>query len=68
MTDAQRAAIGNQTGGCVGFFLHSHDFDADHTRMLKAGVQFEETPRQEAYGKVADFQDPFGNRWDLIGP
>ena len=68
VTDAQQSAIGNQTGGRVGFFLHSQDFDADHARMLKAGVQFEETPRQEAYGKVAVFQDPFGNRWDLIGP
>ena len=30
------------------------------------GVQFAEAPRNEPYGKVAVFVDPFGNRWDLI--
>ena len=25
-----------------------------------------QTPRDEAYGKVAVFEDPFGNKWDLI--
>ena len=62
----QHAAIGNQTGGRVGFFLHSTDFHADHAAMLAAGVQFEETPRSEPYGTVAVFRDPFGNRWDLL--
>ena len=63
---AQVAAIGNQTGGRVGFFLHSDDFTADHTRMVAAGVHFEEQPRHETYGSVAVWADPFGNRWDLL--
>ena len=63
---AQQAAIGRQTGGRVGFFLHSDDFDRDHAAMLAAGVVFEEAPRREAYGTVAVWRDPFGNRWDLI--
>lgn len=63
---AQKAAIGAQTGGRVGFFLHSDDFDSDHARMLANGVHFEEAPRREPYGKVAVFRDPFGNRWDLL--
>ena len=62
----QRAAIGNQTGGRVGFFLHSDDFDADYARLKSAGVSFEEAPRRESYGSVAVFRDPFGNRWDLL--
>lgn len=62
----QTAAIGNQTGGRVGFFLHTDDFKADHTRMKAAGVHFEEAPRHEPYGSVAVFRDPFGNRWDLL--
>ena len=65
-TPAQRAAIGNQTGGRVGFFLETDDFDRDHAAMLAAGVGFEEAPRREPYGKVAVFRDPFGNRWDLL--
>ncbi|PIX60286.1 MAG: hypothetical protein COZ47_08060, partial [Lysobacterales bacterium CG_4_10_14_3_um_filter_64_11] len=26
------------------------------------------TPRSEAYGTVAVFQDLYGNRWDLLEP
>jgi len=63
---AQRAAIGNQTGGRVFLFLKTDDFDADHERFAAAGVRFLESPRDEAYGKVAVFEDPFGNKWDLI--
>lgn len=62
----QSAAIGRQTGGRVGFFLHTDDFVADHARMVSAEVYFEEDPRHEPYGSVAVFQDPFGNRWDLL--
>jgi len=64
----QRAAIGNQAGGRVGFFLETDDFARDHAAMLAAGVTFAEPPRTEAYGMVAVFVDPFGNRWDLIEP
>ncbi len=66
--DAQRAAIGNQTGGRVGFFLKTDDFARDHARFVKAGVVFQEAPRHEAYGTVAVFQDLYGNLWDLIEP
>jgi len=31
-------------------------------------VIFEEDPRNEPYGRVAVWRDPFGNRWDLIQP
>ena len=64
----QTAAIGNQAGGRVFLFLSTDDFVRDHTAMLDAGVQFEEEPRHEPYGSVAVWRDPFGNRWDLIGP
>ena len=62
----QRASIGNQTGGRVGFFLETLDFETSYDRMIRAGVQFEEAPRSEPYGQVAVFRDPFGNRWDLL--
>lgn len=64
----QQAAIGNQSGGRVFLFLATDDFHRDHARLLAAGVTFEAPPREEAYGTVAVFTDPFGNRWDLIGP
>ena len=66
--DAQRAAVGNQTGGRVFLFLHTDDFDRDYNQMQQAGIEFIESPRQEAYGKVVVFADLYGNRWDLIEP
>jgi catechol 2,3-dioxygenase-like lactoylglutathione lyase family enzyme len=65
-SDTQRAAIGNQTGGRVGWFLHTRNFAASHARMLASGVTFHEAPRYEPFGTVAVFSDPWGNRWDLI--
>lgn len=64
----QTAAIGRQTGGRVGFFLKVDDFHEMHARMIAADVTFEEDPRDEPYGMVAVFRDPWGNRWDLLGP
>ncbi|MCW1099405.1 VOC family protein [Streptomyces sp. RS2] len=66
--EAQRARVGDQTGGRVGFFLHTDDFARDHARMTAAGVTFLEEPRREPYGSVAVFQDLYGNRWDLLQP
>ena len=67
-SDAQSAAIGNQTGGRVAFFAHTDDFTGAHARLVEAGAKFHEEPRHEGYGTVAVFSDPFGNRWDLIEP
>ena len=66
--EAQRAAIGNQGGGRVMFFLNTSHFERDHAAMTARGVRFVETPRHEAYGSVAVFQDLYGNKWDLIQP
>ncbi|MBV2353002.1 VOC family protein [Streptomyces sp. J2-1] len=66
--DDQRARVGDQTGGRVGFFLHTDDFARDHARMTAAGVTFLEAPRHEPYGSVAVFEDLYGNRWDLLQP
>lgn len=66
-TDAgQMAAIGNQAGGRVAFFLTTDDFAATHATLTAAGATWEEEPRHEPYGTVAVWRDPFGNRWDLI--
>jgi catechol 2,3-dioxygenase-like lactoylglutathione lyase family enzyme len=65
---AQAAAIGNQAGGRVFLFLETDHFFRDYAAMQAAGVVFEEAPRDEPYGTVAVWRDPFGNRWDLIGP
>ena len=64
--ERQRTRLGDQTGGRVGFFLHSGDFWADYEQLRKRGVKFLETPRSESYGLVAVFVDPWGGKWDLL--
>jgi catechol 2,3-dioxygenase-like lactoylglutathione lyase family enzyme len=66
--DAQRAAVGNQTGGRVGWFLNTGDFVATEERLLEHGLKLSDGPRRETYGTVGVFSDPWGNRWDLIEP
>lgn len=67
-TAEQEARIGNQTGGRVFLFLYTDNFDRDHQMYRARGVRFIGEPRQEAYGKVAVFEDLYGNRWDLLEP
>ncbi len=66
--EQQRAAVGAQFAGRVGFFLHVDDFDAALRRMRAHGVEFVSEPRNEPYGQVVVFVDVAGNRWDLLGP
>ena len=64
--DQQRAAIGNSTGGRVGFFMYTTNFNETYETYSSRGIEFNETPRQEAYGQVVVFKDKYGNKWDLI--
>lgn len=64
----QREVVGKQFAGRVGFFLRVDDFESARARMLLHAVEFVGEPRDEAYGRVAVFVDPWGNRWDLLGP
>src|SRR5271163_3836098 len=66
--ERQSARLGDQTGGRVGFFVHTTDFRRDYETMRSRGVRFLETPRTEAYGLVAVFLDPWGGKWDLLQP
>jgi catechol 2,3-dioxygenase-like lactoylglutathione lyase family enzyme len=67
-TPEQAARVGDQTGGRVGFFLHTDDFRRDYDALRARGVRFREEPREEEYGMVAVFEDLYGNRWDLLQP
>ena len=66
--EQQLASVGNQTGGRVGFFLQTDNFDRDFAEWTARGVKFHEQPRCEVYGTVAVFEDVYGNTWDLIQP
>ena len=64
--EAQKLSIGNQTGGRVSLFLETDNFQRDYDKMLEKGINFIRKPSREAYGKVAVFEDLYGNLWDLI--
>jgi len=46
--------------------LQYSDFSRDFSEYQKRGVAFLETPREENYGTVVQFEDLYGNRWDLL--
>ena len=64
--EKQRSAIGNSAGGRVGFFLYTTNFTETYETYSSRGIEFIESPRQEAYGQVVVFKDKYGNKWDLI--
>lgn len=64
--DAQKAAIGNSTGGRVAFFMYTTNFNETYNVYKSRGIEFIESPRQEVYGQVVVFKDKYGNKWDLI--
>lgn len=64
--EAQINQVGYQTGGRVFLFLETDDLDRDHKNYTVLGVKFTRKPQQYDYGKVAVFEDLYGNLWDLI--
>lgn len=64
----QTQSVGNQTGGRVGFFLFTDDFERDYQKYLDRNVKFVRPPAEMPYGKVAVFRDLYGNQWDLLEP
>lgn len=66
--DKQKACVGNQTGGRVFLFLFTDDFWRDYHKMQERGIHFIRSPKEEAYGTVAVFEDLYGNLWDLLEP
>lgn len=64
--EEQKTRIGNQTGGRVFLFLHTDNFDEYYEHLQKQQVKIIRKPVTEAWGKVAVFQDKYGNLWDLI--
>ncbi len=62
----QATFVGNQSGGRVFLFLSTDDFWRDYNQFLANGIIFVRKPEEHDYGKVAVFQDLYGNLWDLL--
>jgi catechol 2,3-dioxygenase-like lactoylglutathione lyase family enzyme len=57
----QRARIGDQTGGRVGYFLLTNDFHTDYEVLRARGVRFLEEP-QRALRPSGGFRRPLGRQ------
>jgi catechol 2,3-dioxygenase-like lactoylglutathione lyase family enzyme len=66
--DEQRSRVGSQTGGRVFLFLYTDNFQRDYERYKANGIVFVREPKREPYGRVAVFEDLYGNLWDLLEP
>ena len=66
ISEEQQSHVGKQAGGRVAFFLETDDFERDLKKFAGTGVRLLEAPRHEEYGKVVQFADLYGNKWDLI--
>ena len=66
--EEEESRIGNQTGGRVFLFIHTSDFDEDYQNLLDNKINIIRKPQVFDYGKVAVFEDIYGNLWDLIQP
>jgi catechol 2,3-dioxygenase-like lactoylglutathione lyase family enzyme len=64
----QSKHIGYQTGGRVFLFLFTDDFWRDYNKMVDRNINFVRPPTEYTYGRVAVFEDLYGNLWDLLEP
>ena len=64
--EAQAQRIEDQAGGRVFLFLQTDNFERDYQHLLDNNIVIVREPSDEAYGKVAVFEDLYGNLWDLI--
>lgn len=62
----QEPFVGHQSGGRVFLFLATDDFQRDYEAMVAKGIRFVREPKEQPYGRVAVFEDLYGNLWDLI--
>jgi catechol 2,3-dioxygenase-like lactoylglutathione lyase family enzyme len=77
-TPEQAAFIGNQAGGWFGArhrpmmaarltpVPEDRRFWRDYSALTARGVRFVREPATHPYGKVAVFEDLYGNLWDLV--
>lgn len=66
--EEQKKQIGNQSGGRVLLFLHTENFERDYQNLLHQEIKIIRPPSDEEYGRVAVFEDLYGNLLDLVEP
>jgi len=66
--EEQLKSVGNQAGGRVFLFLFTDNFSRDYEKLKERNVKFVREPQEYDYGRVAVFEDLYGNMWDLLQP
>lgn len=46
--------------------MHLDDFGVAYDKWVAAGIELVGLVRDEPYGTLQVFRDPFGNLWDLL--
>jgi predicted enzyme related to lactoylglutathione lyase len=64
----ERIRVGSQAGGRSLLRAETDDLAREHARLVARGVRFVEAPRDDERGRIAVFEDPYGNRIDLVEP
>ena len=57
---------GAQPGSSSGYVLWTDDIQATYENWNAKGVEFDEPPTQQMWGRQALFRDPDGNGWVLV--
>jgi predicted enzyme related to lactoylglutathione lyase len=66
-TRRQQKAVGNQAGDAVFLFFEVDNFDEQYGKMKAVGIKFlEDKPRNEKFGRAIVFEDPYGNKINLV--
>jgi catechol 2,3-dioxygenase-like lactoylglutathione lyase family enzyme len=63
---AKRAAVGKQAPGHVFLTVHTSDIAKDSAKLKRNGVVVHGEPRDVPWGKEVDFEDLYGNLFDLV--
>ena len=56
-----------QIGHGTMWVFHADDLDATYATLEGRGVHFVSPPAQQPWGAQAIFEDPYGNRYALMG-
>jgi catechol 2,3-dioxygenase-like lactoylglutathione lyase family enzyme len=64
-TEAQKEAVGKQTGDIVAVIIDTDDCDRDYELLKSRGVEFLGPPEPMPFGKEVAFKDLYGNILEL---
>ena len=67
-TPEKQAAVGKQAGGHLLFVVATDDCQKEYERLKAAGVKVAAPPKEQPWGIETQFEDLYGNGFDLLQP